>query len=278
MLVTLTTGTVEMRERHGTSMGLVVLGAALSLVPFWVVRRTDLSWWGTALWLGMMVVACALFALWARHAPRHERFHLEDEWESGLPAAHALDRITEHFRAEGATVHQHRREAVVEVGSDVMFRFTGIGSARGRRAFPSTLTVTAFSTGAGSTLRAQSRDDLGWYARMHSWIPQWADERNAHLVDSVRCLTGAATDRARRDAVEDRPSEDSFRPENAMNRSSAVVVWGGWVVLTVLVVRDGGTLPGFYWFLTAALTLLTALLFRSRRRRDRSWSERVQKM
>lgn len=278
MLVTLTMGTVEMSKKQGTSKGLVVAGVVLFLVPFWVLRRMDLPGWGTALWLGAVTAACLLFALWARHAPRHERFSLEDDWESGLPAAQALERITEHFRAEGATVQQRGREAVVEVGSDVKFRFSGIESARGRRAFPSTLTVTAISTGAGSTLRARSRDDLGWYARMHSWVPQWADERNAHLIDSARCLTGAATERAHLDAIEDRPSDDSFRPENAMNWSSAVIVWGCWVILTVLVVLDGGTPQGFYWFFTAAAAIFTALLLWSRRRRDRSWSQRVHRM
>lgn len=267
-----------MSEKQGTSKGLAVTGVVLFLVPFFVLRQMDLPFWVTMLWLGVLLVATLLFGSWARHAPRHERFGLEDEWESGLPADQALERITEHFRAEGATVQQQGREAVVEVGSDFTFRFSGIESARGRRAFPSTLTVRTINTGAGSTLRAQSRDNLGWYARMHSWIPQWADERNAHLIDSARCLTGAATERAHLDAIKDRPSDDSFRPENAMNWSSAVIVWGCWVVLTALVVPEGGPLPGFYWFFTAAVVLFTALLLWSRRRRDRSWSQRMQKM
>jgi hypothetical protein len=266
-----------MSEKQGTSKVLVAVGTVLFLVPFFVLRQTDLPFRVTVLWLGVLLVATLLFGSWARHAPRHQRFDLEDEWESGLPADQALERIAEHFRAEGATVRHQKREAVVEVGSDFTFRFTGIESVRGRRAFPSTLTVTAISTGAGSTLRAQSRDNLGWYARMHSWIPQWADERNAHLIDSARCLTGAATERARPGAVKDRPSDVSFRPENAMNRSSAVIVWGCGVALTVLVVLEGGPLPGSYWFFTAAVALFTALLLRSRRRRDRSWSGRLQK-
>lgn len=267
-----------MSEKQGMSKGWVVLGVVLFLVPFLVLRTMDLSLWATLAWLGVVVVAALLFGRWARHAPRHERFNLDDEWHSGLPASEALDRITEHFRAEGAMVHQEGRKIVVEVGSDLKFRFTGIESARGRRTFPSTLTITATNTGAGATLRAQSRDNLGWYAKMHSWIPQWADERNAHLIDSARCLTGAAAERPHLETVRDRPSDDSFRPENAMNWSSAVIVWGCWALFTVFVVLDAGFPVGFYWFFTAAAVLLTGLLVWSRRRRDRSWSQRVQKM
>ncbi|MEX5300020.1 SGNH/GDSL hydrolase family protein [Kocuria sp. CPCC 205292] len=267
-----------MSEKQGTSKGLVLLGVVLFLVPFWVLRQMDLPLWATMLWLGIVIAACLAFGWWARHAPRHERFALEDEWESGLPAAQALERITDHFRAEGATVRQQGKEVIVEVGSDFKFRFSGIETARGRRAFPSTLTLTAIDTGSGSTVKARSRDNLGWYAKMHSWIPQWADERNAHLIDSTRHLTGAATDRPHLDTIKDRPSDNSFRPENAMNWSSAVIVWGCWVVLTVFVVIDGETLQDFYWLFTAAVALFTALLFWSRRRRDRSWSQRVQKM
>lgn len=267
-----------MTERRGTPKGLVALGVILFLVPLWVLRRLELPLWATMLWLGIVGAAGLLFGWWARRAARHERFSLQDEWTSGLPAAQALDRITEHFRAEGATVRQRGKEAVVDVGSDFAFRFTGIESARGRRRFPSTLTVTATDTGAGSTLRARCRDNLGWYARMHSWIPQWAAERNAHLVDSARCLTGAATERTHLDGIADRPSDDSFRPEDAMNRSSAVLVWGGWTVVTVFVVLDGGAPPAFYWLLTAVAALSTGLMVRSRRRRERSWSRLVQKM
>lgn len=266
-----------MTERRETSTGLVALGVVLFLVPFWVLRRLELPLWATVLWSGIVVLVCLLFGWWARRAARHERFGLEDQWASGLPAPQALDRITEHFRAEGAAVRQQGKEVVVDVGSDFTFRFTGIESVKGRRRFPSTLTVTATGTGAGSVLRAHCRDNLGWYARMHSWIPQWAAERNAHLVDSARCLTGAATERTHPDSTGDRPSDDSFRPENAMNRSHAVLVWGGWAVATVLVVLDGGSPPAFYWFLTSVAALFTGLAIRSRRRRDRSWARRVQR-
>ncbi|MGX5360276.1 hypothetical protein [Kocuria sp. KH4] len=267
-----------MSETRGTPKIWVALGVVLFLVPFWALRQLDLPLWATLAWLGVVVAAALLFGRWARHAPRHERFSIDDEWQSGLPASEALERITEHFRAEGATVRQNGREVVVEVGSDLMFRFTGIESARGRHAFPSTLTVTATGAGGRTTLRAQSRDNLGWYAKMHSWIPQWAAERNAHLLDSARCLTGATAERPHLEAIRDRPSDNSFRPENAMNWSSAVIVWGCWALLTAFVVLDDGFPVGFYWLFTAAAVLLTGLLVWSRRRRDRSWADRVKKM
>lgn len=267
-----------MSEKQGTSKKLMALGVVLFIVPFTVLRRMDLPLWATLLWLALFMIALLAFARWARHAPRHDRFALEDQWESGLPASQALDRITEHFRAEGATVRQKGREIVVEVGSDVKFRFTGIESARGRRAFPSTLTATATDTGSGSLLQAQSRDNLGWYAKMHSWIPQWAAERNAHLIDTARALTGAATERSHLDTIKDRPSDDSFRPENAMNWSYAVIIWGGWVIITALMVLDGGIPPAVYGFFTLLAVLVTGITVWSHRRRDRSWSERAQHM
>lgn len=203
-----------MTDTRGTPRGLTALGAVLLLAPFWALRRLELPLWATVLWLGT-VGAGLLFCRWAPRAARHERFCLQDEWASGLPAAQALDRITEHFRAEGATVRQKGKAAVVDVGSDVAFRLGGTGSARGRRRFPAALTVTATDTGAGSALRAQCRDNLGWYATMPARIPQWAAERNARLVDSARCLTGAATERARPAGAEDRPCDGGLRPGTA---------------------------------------------------------------
>jgi hypothetical protein len=108
--------------------------------------------------------------------------------------------------------------------------------------------------------------------------PQWAAERNAHLIDSARCLTGAAVERHHLKTIRDRPSDDSFRPENAMNWSSAVIIWNCWVLLTVSVILGGCFPAAFYWFITAAAGLLTDLLVWSRRRRDRSWSDRVRKL
>lgn len=184
--------------RTGPCWSAGAAGAVLLLVPPWLLLRADLPWWAAAGWPVVGAAACTAVGRWARRAPRHERVVLEDEWTSGLPPAQALDRLAEHFAAERAGVRREHRRVVVTVGSDLRFRLTGAASARGRRALPAELTVTATDTGSGSVLRARCRDDLGWYARMPAWVPRRAAERTAHLVDAARVLTGAASDRVDR--------------------------------------------------------------------------------
>lgn len=262
-------------QQRSTSKGLKVIAVALFIVLL-LTMRMDLPWWGTALWFIGIFAAFGVFALGASDQARHERFLLQDQWHAPLSATDALDKIAEHFASTGATVEKSEHELRVQQGSDVKFRFCGVLSRRGRRAFPSVLTVTASNTDTGATLFACSQDNLGWYPAMHSAIPQWAAERNAHLIDTCRELTldgAGGVHLAEVTGESADPVPGSTMPFVVIGY--LVMAWVAWVGLTGIVLASGDDIfSAPYLTLTAALALLTGWQVQASRKRKREWSTR----
>ncbi|MFI7482435.1 hypothetical protein ACH9EU_08450 [Kocuria sp. M1R5S2] len=272
-----------MSEKPRTSTTAVVVLAVLFLAGFVVLRWVEPPWWVWLPALGVLAVAGVVFARFAAHAPRHERFTLEDRWATGLPVSEALERIAVHFDGDGAAVHRGQEEITVELGSDPKFRFLGVESARGRRAFPSTLTVTGAAAEEGAVLSARARDDLGWYLIMRQGAPRWAAERNAHLIDTCRRLTqeeaheapeAGATHLGRLTAEEPDPGPG---PMDALNISNLVRLWTAWLIVTVLLLVTEVDVPiGMYAAITGVAVLLSAWLWWAERRRKTKWAARHQ--
>ena len=270
-----------MSEKPRTSTPAVIVLVVVLLVGFLVLRLVEMPWWGWVLALGALVVAGLVFARFAEHAPRHERFVLEDRWATALPVAEALERITAHFADEGATIREGQDEITIEVGSDRKFRFRGVESARGRRAFPSTLTVTGAPSGNGSALSAQARDNLGWYLFMRPGVTRWAAERNAHLIDTCRALTlpedapGPDTGGTHLGRLTEREPDPGPGPMDALNISNLVKIWLAWLILTVLALFAGLDLSlGTYAAFTGMAVVVTAGMWWAERRRKSKWAAR----
>ena len=270
-----------MSEKPRTSPAAVVVLVVLFAAGFLVLRWVEPPWWGWLPALGTLVVAGWVFARFAASAPRHERFVLEDRWATPSPVPEVLERLAEHFAGDGATIRQGQDEITVEVGSDRKFRFLGVESARGRRAFPSTLTVTGASSDRGTVLSARARDNLGWYLTVRPSIARWAAERHAHLIDTCRALTlpqdagspePADTHLGR---LTEREPDPGPGPMDALNISNLVKIWMVWLVLTVLALFAGLDMPpGMYAAITGVAVLVTAWLWWAERRRKSRWAAR----
>lgn len=166
---------------------LVILIAILGAMR--MLRRDDVPGWVYPALLVAAAVCMVVFAVRAARTPGHDRFAHDQQWATILSAEEALQRVADHWGSLGARVTRRDQQVQVEIGSDIKLRFLGVHTRRGRRSFPSVLTVTATATEEGMQLRAHSRDNLGWYPLMHSAMPQLAAQRNEHLVETCRRLT-----------------------------------------------------------------------------------------
>lgn len=270
-----------MSEKPRTSSAAVAVLVVLFVAAFLVLRWVEPPWWGWLTALAALALAGWVFARSAAHAPRHERLVLEDQWVVRLPASEALERIVTHFDDDGAAVHRSQDEITVEVGSDRAFRFLGVESARGRRAFPSTLTVTGGSSDRGTALSARARDNLGWYLTVRPGAARWAAERNAHLIDICRALTlpeeapSPESGDTHLGRLTEREPDPGPGPMDALNISNLVKIWLAWLVLTVLALFSGLDMPtGMYAAFTGVAVLVTAGLWWAERRRKSRWAAR----
>lgn len=270
-----------MSEKPRTPTAAVIVLVVVLVGGLLALRLVEMPWWGWILGLGGLVVAGWVFARFAAHAPRHDRFVLEDRWATALPVSGALERISAHFAGEGATIHKSQDEITVEMGSDRKFRFLGVESTRGRRAFPAILNITAEPSGTGAVLSVRARDNLGWYLFMRPGVPRWAAERNAHLIDTCRALTrpegaenqdGGGTHLGRLTAREPDPGPG---PMDALNISNLVKIWLAWLILTVLALFAGLDLSlGTYAAVTGMAVVVTAGMWWAERRRKSKWAAR----
>jgi hypothetical protein len=270
-----------MSEKPRTPTAAVIVLVVVLVGGLLALRLVEMPWWGWVLGFAGLAVAGWVFARFAAHAPRHDRFVLEDRWATALPVSEALERISAHFAGEGATVHESQDRTTVEMGSDRKFRFLGIESARGRRAFPSVLNIAAEPSRAGAVLSARARDNLGWYLFMRPGVPRWAAERNAHLIDTCRSLTRPEDTESQEPGgthlgrLTEREPDPGPGPMDALNISNLVKIWLAWLILTALAVFAGLDLSlGTYAAFTGMAVVVTAGMWWAERRRKSKWAAR----
>lgn len=164
-----------------------VLGVVLDRIhPLWV-----LAGGAAALIYANTILFPYLFVYLAKDKDiGRERVHTSRSWDAGLSPEETLYRIDQEFQDDGRILHSDDTSRQLAFGSEAQFRTWGAFTARGLRALPVLLTVSATPTQDGAHLTAAARDDMGWsVGPTPSYMTDLMAKANHNILDRARKAT-----------------------------------------------------------------------------------------